>query len=175
MAEKVAPIKAARTKLATQADDDQQKQHCSADQVVVVFKNKMRMQSQRDAHYVIECRHTMSNVLADAECYPSDKGDISLKISLLKCTEGDRCGRICCGKLGMGWVVLKAEWQLVQKDGTPLAAKHHEKLRDSGGLGGCLDLCQRDIGHTRLIELADEMARKIARESKKELRDCHQR
>uniref|UniRef100_A0A7S3LFD6 Uncharacterized protein n=1 Tax=Amphora coffeiformis TaxID=265554 RepID=A0A7S3LFD6_9STRA len=44
---------------------------------------------------------------------PDTSGPI-LHVDVLQCTQGSRCGRICCAELGMGWVVLEVSWRLTQ-------------------------------------------------------------
>jgi len=91
---------------------------------------------------------------------------ITIKIELLQCHEGSRWGRMCCGGLGFGWVVLEAEWQLL-RGGVQLASKR-EILRDAGAIGFA-DVGNKDFGHQTLLELAHRMAHLIGSESKKEL------
>ena len=56
-----------------------------------------------------------------------------LKIVITRCSEGDRCGRICCAELGMGWVVFAFHWSIVDAaSGKVLKAAVQEKYHDAG-------------------------------------------
>lgn len=94
----------------------------------------------------------------------SGEGGVELKISFLQCTKGSRWGRMCCGELGMGWVVLELDWSLVEGDKV-LKQPAKFKLRDSGA-AGISDLCDSDYGENVLLtQLCQEAARKIVREA----------
>lgn len=135
---------------------------------VLIQNKKMRLLSQRHAHVMVEVRSTMINALT--QHFPDERGDVALKIDLLAVDEGDRVGRMCCSGLGVGWVVLKAEWQLLRGDTPLMSQPKKEKLRDSGMIGFA-DCCDRegDSGHRKLLELAAQMAQSIALEAKDKL------
>jgi hypothetical protein len=110
----------------------------------------------------------MSERIEKGDFFPTSKGDITLKITVLACSEGSRCGRICCAELGVGWVVLECEWLLMRGDA--ILTVKTEKLRDSGAIGFA-DLSDADYGHDTLVyELSLKMARTIGHKADLALR-----
>ena len=94
----------------------------------------------------------------------SKNGSTVLNLSILQCTEGDRWGRICCGELGVGWIVLEIEWKLKDEKGCVLV-NGASKLRDSGVVG-CSDLCDNYYGEKNLINtLTPKLAEEIKSKS----------
>ena len=91
-------------------------------------------------------------------------GSTVLNLSILQCTEGDRWGRICCGELGVGWIVLEIEWNLKDEKGCVLV-QGASKLRDSGVVGFS-DLCDNYYGEKNLINtLTPKLAEEIKSKS----------
>lgn len=87
--------------------------------------------------------------------------DAAIDINIEMCTEGSRWGRICCGELGMGWIVLNLTWQL---QGNPEPARRI-KLRDSGAIG-FTDVCEPNYGENLLLnDMTVRAARKITKEA----------
>jgi hypothetical protein len=90
---------------------------------------------------------------------------IMLNLNILQCTEGSRWGRICCGELGLGWIVLETKWELVDEKGCVLV-KGASKLRDSGALG-CVDMCANDYGEQSLLKtITPNLAKEIKSKSR---------
>ncbi|KAL3893227.1 MAG: hypothetical protein SGARI_008304 [Bacillariaceae sp.] len=92
-------------------------------------------------------------------------GKQTIKIDILQCTEGSRCGRICCSEIGVGWVVLEIKWQLLQGKRDIVVAQGKDKLRDGGSIG-CADMCSSDVGENALLK---QMAPKLAKDIVKAL------
>jgi hypothetical protein len=91
----------------------------------------------------------------------NDERATTLNVTITACSEGSRCGRICCGELGVGWVVLKASWHL-SRDNKQLTEPTKERFRDSGAIG-CADLCDEKFGeHALLTTLTTAAAHTIA-------------
>jgi hypothetical protein len=106
----------------------------------------------------------MSETIQRGSFFPPNKGDITLKITVVACSEGSRCGRICCGELGVGWVMLDCDWLLMRGD-TKLTKPKTESLRSSGALG-FTDVCEANYGeNTILNDLCYKMAETIGQES----------
>jgi hypothetical protein len=95
----------------------------------------------------------MSERIEKGDFFPTSKGDITLKISVLACSEGSRCGRICCAELGVGWVMLDCEWLLMTGDATKLTKPTKpktESLRSSGAIG-FRDVCDANYGENTIL------------------------
>jgi hypothetical protein len=90
----------------------------------------------------------MSETIQRGSFFPPGKGDITLMIIVVACSEGSRCGRICCTDLGAGWVMLDCEWVLMRGD-AKLTKPKTESLRFSGGIG-CTDVCDADYGENTI-------------------------
>jgi hypothetical protein len=106
----------------------------------------------------------MSETIQRGSFFPPNKGDITLKIKVVACSEGSRCGRICCGELGVGWVKLDCEWLLMRGD-AKLTKPKTESLRSSGAIGFS-DVYDANYGENTLLNnLYYEMATQIAKNS----------
>jgi hypothetical protein len=133
----------------------------------VVFELELRPKDQKMpdrvtlANKVVE---RMSETIQQGNFFPPNKGDITLKIAVVACSEGSRCGRICCGELGMGWVMLDCDW-LLMRDDAKLTKPKTESLRSSGAIG-FTDICDANFGeNTILNDLCYKMAEKIGKKS----------
>jgi hypothetical protein len=106
----------------------------------------------------------MTETIQKGHFFPPNAGDITLTITIVACSEGSRYGRLCCGELGVGWVVLECEWLLMRGD-VKLTTTKTEKLRDSGAIGFA-DLCDANYGeNTLLMDLCVRMAVQIGKKS----------
>lgn len=142
------------------------KEEVIAGNVQVHFADEVRLFSRRQTHRAAEVKIEMLEVLLKyffPSGYENKGGNITLKIDLLQCQEGSRWGRMCCGGLGFGWVVLETEWRL-SRGAKPLLTKR-ELLRDSGAIG-CADVGNKKFGYHTLIKLAQKMALTIGSESR---------
>ena len=106
-----------------------------------------------------ECfKKTFPNLIVES----TSKSRYVLTVTLLQCTEGSRWGRICCGELGVGWVVLEIQWKLTDTVTSIVLTKGTKKLRDSGAIG-FVDMCKSDMGEVALLdEMTPKLANKIA-------------
>ncbi len=92
-----------------------------------------------------------------------------MKITVVACSEGSRRRRICCGELGVGWVMLECEWLPVRGD-AKLTESKTETLRSSGA-AGFSDVCDANFGQNTLLnELCYKMSEQIGNKSAKALR-----
>jgi hypothetical protein len=83
----------------------------------VVCEVELRPKDQKVPDRVILANKVverMSETIQRGSFFPPNKGDITLKITVMACSEGSRCGRICCGELGVGWVMLDCDWLLMR-------------------------------------------------------------
>jgi hypothetical protein len=133
----------------------------------VVFELELRPKDQKVpdrvtlANKVVE---RMSETIFRGNFFPPSKGDITLKITVVACSEGSRWGRICCGELGMGWVMLDCDWLLMRGD-AKLTEPKTQSLRSSGAIG-FTDMCDENFGeNTILNDLCYKMAEKIGKKS----------
>jgi hypothetical protein len=141
--------------------------------VRVAFEVKLRPKDQK-----VPNRVTMANdvvermsetILQKGNFFPPNKRDITLKVTVVACSEGSRWGRICCGELGVGWVMLDCEWLLARGD-TKLTEPTTETLRSSGA-AGFSDVCDANFGQNTLLnELCYKMSEQIGNKSAKALR-----
>jgi hypothetical protein len=138
----------------------------------VVIDVWLRPEDQTSTHRLTmanEVVDRMSETIHRGKFFPPTKGDITLKITVVACSEGDRYGRICCAELGVGWVMLDCEWLLMRGD-AKLTQPETEKLRETGALGFA-DVCDNEYGqHTILNDLCYKMAERIGKKSAKALR-----
>ena len=87
-----------------------------------------------------------------------------LTLNIIQCTDGSRWGRMCCGELGVGWIVLEIKWRLIDEYQSVLV-EGASKLHHSGGIG-CADIMEKDFGENSLLnslapKLAEEIKAKI--------------
>ena len=80
----------------------------------------------------------------------SNNPNMCLNLNILQCTEGSRWGRICCGELGAGWIVLEIKWELIDEKKGCVLVKGRSKLRDSVAIG-CADVCESNYGEENLL------------------------
>jgi hypothetical protein len=139
--------------------------------VRVAVEVKLRPKDQKVPNRVAMANAIVERMLETIQSgnfFPPNKGDITLKVTVMACSEGSRCGRICCGELGVGWVMLDCEWLLARGD-AKLTEPRTEKLRDSGAIGFS-DVCEANYGqHLLLNELCYKMSEQIGTKSARAL------
>jgi hypothetical protein len=139
--------------------------------VRVVFEVKLRPVDQKLPYRVTmanEVVQRMSETIHRGKFFPPTKGDITLEINIVACSEGDRCGRLCCAELGVGWVMLDCDWLLMEGD-AKLTEPKKEKLRKTGALGFA-DCWYDNYGqYTLFYELCYKMVERIGTKSAKAL------
>jgi hypothetical protein len=131
-------------------------------------KDKLRIANAELVDQVCEKLKEEFNKNRDASFIFDDQleGGIALITTVVACSVGSRWGRMCCGELGAGWVVLHVQWHLENEDGMKLTEPKTEKVRDSGVIG-FEDLCDADFGpHTVKFELSKRAAKTISAEAK---------
>jgi hypothetical protein len=152
----------------TMATDSSAQVGTSANDMKVAFTLELRDEDKQNpyrinlANQVIQLMTTAFG--ADASYITKNEKAITLNVTITACSEGSRLGRICCGELGVGWVVLKLKWHL-SKDNKRLTEPTKERFRDSGAIG-LADVCADNFGEqTMLTYLASEAAKTIARKA----------
>jgi hypothetical protein len=151
------------------ATPDSAQASASANDVKVAFILELRDKDKQNpyrvnlANQVVEL---MTTAFGAYSWYTTNKEEaITLNVTIIACSEGSRWGRICCGELGVGWVLLKLNWHLLSQDNKRLTEPTEEKFRDSGAIG-CVDMCEDKFGEqTMLTCFASEAARTIARKA----------
>jgi hypothetical protein len=157
-----------QSEIASPSDDN------NNNNVRVVFEVKLRRRDQRVprrvtiANEVVEC---MSETFQRGNFFAQIKGEITLKINIVACSEGNRCCRIFFAETCVGWVILDCEWLLMRGD-VKLTEPKTEKLRWSGMTDTqCLDVCDENYGQYDLLnDLCYKMAEQIGEKSAKALR-----
>jgi hypothetical protein len=155
------------------ATPDSAEASASANDMKVVFTLELRDCDKKSryrvnlANQVVEF---MTREFSLYSWYTTNKEDaITLNVTIIACSEGSRWGRMCCGELGVGWVLLKLNWHLLSKDNKRLTNPTGERLRDSGALGFA-DLCEENFGEQRMLTyLASEAADTIAMKARSAL------
>lgn len=94
------------------------------------------------------------------------EGGIGLTATVTACSIGSRWGRMLCGELGVGWIVLHVQWYLENEDGMKLTEPKTVKIRDSGVIG-VEDICDVNFGpHTMKYELSKQAVKRISADVK---------
>ncbi len=141
----------------------------------LVFEVKLRRKDQEvpgRLRIAYEVAKRIVETIQSGFCFHTIHGDITLKITVVACSEGNRCARIFCAETCIGWVILDCEWFLMRGD-TYLTEPKTEKLRWSGiwDFQG-LDVCYENYGEYTLLDIfCYKMAEKIAKKAAKALRN----
>lgn len=88
----------------------------------------------------------------------SKEKPLVLNVTITRCTEGNRAGRIFAGELGAGWAMLFLDWRVIDTASNEvIIGGKTEKFKDSGA-AGFADMFEADLGQKALQEMASHRA-----------------